>query len=404
MAREEIFNRGNQPILFISPMLPKIDGKGFQQILWRRIMSVPPQRKIHLVVVEPIYKWFAFHRQSDCQKKIENKKINIKFMYPTLQDLFLIPFYLISGTPLQVILYKNTRFKKFVYDRVNKFENDNCYVLTSRVFTADLNKFNNLLVDFVDSMYLNFSRRAKNTKNIFKKLLFSYEANRMYFWETNASKKTITALTVSQLDQSFISNDKCKVIPIGIDCGIKIGLEKSAKHVVFSGDLGYAPNIEALSYFIKKCWPAIRQKFPSMEFHIIGRNLNKKNKIRFEEIEGVTIVGEVEDMISILKRYKYSVAPMVSGSGMQFKIIEAMFAGPVVLATQIAIGNMQMVNKKHLFIVNSGKDFLDNISKLEESPKLLNEIKLNASNAIKQNYSWKKINKLFQQTSWFTNL
>lgn len=385
-------------------MLPKNDGKGFQQILRNRINSIPYHFNIDLIIVKPIHEFFRFNRQSEYKEKLQGRYLYTKFMYPTVFDFLLLPFYLFSGMPLQVIIYRNARLKKFIKERVDRLENDNCYVMTSRVFFADLEKFNNLLVDFVDSMHLNFSRRAMSSKNFFKKLLFFYEANRMYFWDASVSKKSSMALTVSLLDQSIINKNRCEVIPIGIDDEREIELGKNPKHLVFSGDLGYSPNIEAISYFSNKCWPAIRRKFPSMEFHIIGRNLTKKNKCRFEKIEGVIIVGEVQNMVSNLQRYKYSVAPMVSGSGMQFKIIEAMFAGPVVLATHLAIGALKMENKKHLFIVETGKDFLHKIIELEGNQKLVKKIKANAFKAVVTEYSWRKVNKLFCQTKWFRNL
>ena len=198
-------------------MLPKNDGKGFQQILRNRINSIPYHFNIDLIIVKPIHEFFRFNRQSEYKEKLQGRYLYTKFMYPTVFDFLLLPFYLFSGMPLQVIIYRNARLKKFIKERVDRLENDNCYVMTSRVFFADLEKFNNLLVDFVDSMHLNFSRRAMSSKNFFKKLLFFYEANRMYFWDASVSKKSSMALTVSLLDQSIINKNRCEVIPIGID-------------------------------------------------------------------------------------------------------------------------------------------------------------------------------------------
>ncbi|MFQ5461305.1 MAG: TIGR03087 family PEP-CTERM/XrtA system glycosyltransferase [Phycisphaerae bacterium] len=108
--------------------------------------------------------------------------------------------------------------------------------------------------------------------------------------------------------------------------------------VGFVGMMDYRPNVDAVEWFCCECWPAVRRRWPSATFRIVGRRPVRSVQ-RLADLPGVSVVGEVESVQQELARFDVSVAPMRIARGLQNKVLEAMAAAlPVVLTTEAAEG------------------------------------------------------------------
>ena len=89
----------------------------------------------------------------------------------------------------------------------------------------------------------------------------------------------------------------------------------------------------------------------------------------------------------IIRKSLIAVAPLISGSGQQFKIIEAMANGlPVVASSKVAIP-FKFINKD-LLIEDDYLKFADAILELKNSYKMREELRTNSFLKIKDKYSW----------------
>ena len=116
------------------------------------------------------------------------------------------------------------------------------------------------------------------------------------------------------------------------------GTETDEPVVGFIGQMDYKPNVDAVCWFVDKCWPAVTTVFPGAKFRIVGRSPSESVR-RLARVGGVAVVGGVDDVAFELRRFDMSVAPLRIARGLQNKVLEAMAAGkPVVLTTQAAEG------------------------------------------------------------------
>jgi glycosyltransferase involved in cell wall biosynthesis len=152
----------------------------------------------------------------------------------------------------------------------------------------------------------------------------------------------------------------------------------------FIGSLDWRPNQEGLFWFLTNVWPICRSKFPNLSFYVAGRNM--PDKIKQINIDGVIMIGEVEDATLFVKQHDIAIVPLLSGSGMRAKIIEAMALGKVVITTSIGLEGIEAKDAYDVCLADSPEEFIGIIQHLLTNPTQMIQIGLNAQKTILNNY------------------
>ena len=101
--------------------------------------------------------------------------------------------------------------------------------------------------------------------------------------------------------------------------------------LVFTGAMDYWPNVDAVTWFVREMLPGLRERFPALRFHIVGRSPAPAVQALASDIVNVT--GTVPDVRPYLQHAAAVVAPLRLARGLQNKVLEAMaMARPVVAA------------------------------------------------------------------------
>lgn len=109
-------------------------------------------------------------------------------------------------------------------------------------------------------------------------------------------------------------------------------------HLVFTGQMDYAPNVAAVLRSAERLLPAIRKMHPDATFHVVGRAPVPQLR-RLDRQGGVRVWGEVPDVRPFLTAADAVLAPLEIARGIQNKVLEAMaMARPVVLSPEAATG------------------------------------------------------------------
>lgn len=109
-------------------------------------------------------------------------------------------------------------------------------------------------------------------------------------------------------------------------------------HLVFTGQMDYAPNVAAALRIAERLLPAIRKVHPEAMFHLVGRAPAPQLR-RLDGGGGVRVWGEVPDVRPFLAAADLVLAPLEIARGIQNKVLEAMaMARPVVLSPEAATG------------------------------------------------------------------
>ena len=118
--------------------------------------------------------------------------------------------------------------------------------------------------------------------------------------------------------------------------------------VVFTGAMDYWPNVDAVSGFAERIFPAVRKAVPAAQFTVVGSHPTDAVRALARQ-PGVVVTGSVADVRPYLAHAACAVAPLRIARGVQNKVLEAMaMARPVVATAQAAEG----------IRAEAGRDFL----------------------------------------------
>lgn len=112
--------------------------------------------------------------------------------------------------------------------------------------------------------------------------------------------------------------------------------------IVFVGKMNYEPNVVAVTYFVNHILPSLIDRFPSLQFLIIGIHPNAK--VRNLAGEHVVVTGFVDAIEPFFQQSSVVIAPMFTGAGVQNKIIQAMSHGCCVATTSIGAEGLTICN------------------------------------------------------------
>jgi sugar transferase (PEP-CTERM/EpsH1 system associated) len=119
--------------------------------------------------------------------------------------------------------------------------------------------------------------------------------------------------------------------------------------IVFTGQMDYRPNIEAVADFAQDAMPFIRLTHPEASFAIVGRNPTHAVS-DLSILPGVQVTGAIDDVRTWLAAADVVVAPLRIARGIQNKVLEAMAMARPVVASAAAAEGIDAVNGTHFFV------------------------------------------------------
>lgn len=156
------------------------------------------------------------------------------------------------------------------------------------------------------------------------------------------------------------------VVPNGVDtaafgaasAGPEADEGETPSRVVFTGTLGYYPNVQAVLTFAAHCWPRIRAAVPGATWQIVG-SYPPPEVLRLAELPGVTVTGAVPAVQPYLASAAVAVAPLLIGGGTRLKILEAFAMGRAVVTTSVGCEGLAVEDGRHLLVADDPDAFAD---------------------------------------------
>lgn len=119
--------------------------------------------------------------------------------------------------------------------------------------------------------------------------------------------------------------------------------------IVFTGQMDYRPNIEAVTDFAIHAMPIIRARHPEASFAIVGRNPTH-GVSDLSMLPGVQVTGAVDDVRTWLGAADVVVAPLRIARGIQNKVLEAMAMARSVVVSPAAAEGIDAEAGVHFYI------------------------------------------------------
>lgn len=304
---------------------------------------------------------------------------------------------LVSGEALSLPYYRNAGMQDWVRQTLAQQNFDTAIVFSSvmaQYVPAELPS----LVDFVDADSAKWSAYAENHRWpmswIYRRegrMLLDFERRtaahaKRSFFVTPAEVELFTKLAPecetqveamgNGVDADFFAPEHAGVSPYAA----------GELPIVFTGAMDYWPNIDAVCWFASEVLPGLRQKWPQLRFHIVGRS--PAPAVQALASEGVAVSGTVPDVRPWLAHAALVVAPLRVARGVQNKVLEAMAMGRPVVAASACTGAIEADHGRDLLAATTADEYVMAINSLLTDTQRAGEIGANGRQCVLSRYSW----------------
>jgi sugar transferase (PEP-CTERM/EpsH1 system associated) len=300
---------------------------------------------------------------------------------------------MLSRQPMQVRYYRTRTFRRRLAALLAEERFDVIHATLIRMLpyvwqVADVP----VVVDLIDSLSLNLEARRLQVGGL-KRLAYEVEYRRVRKYERSVVGHFPALVVSSPADQQVLGGDNITVIPNGVDLErfpFRGPAGRDAATLVFTGNMGYHPNEEAVAWFATEVWPLLRGSHPGLRFQVVGTNPSDRVRALAQSAPGIEVVGRVPDVAAYLNRAAVAVCPMRSGSGIQNKVLEAMSAGAPVVATAIANRGVQAAPGRDLLVADTAPAFATSVVRLLDNSATGAALAWAGRNFVEKNFRWEE--------------
>lgn len=157
----------------------------------------------------------------------------------------------------------------------------------------------------------------------------------------------------------------------------------------FLGSLDWTPNLDGLHWFMRSVWPRVCAIAPEVVLHIAGRATPPEITAYHDGVQ-VVVHGEIEDPSAFRAQYDVGIVPLLSGSGVRIKIIEALMDHSAVVTTSVGCEGLPLRNDEHACIVDEPTAFADACVQLLQDTAKKNALRSAGAALMREQYSLEK--------------
>jgi glycosyltransferase involved in cell wall biosynthesis len=136
--------------------------------------------------------------------------------------------------------------------------------------------------------------------------------------------------------------------------------------MLFVGSFRHLPNQAALAWFTTQVLPAVCASRPEARLVVVGSDPPPPHA--FPSLDHVELRGAVEDIREPLARYAVFVCPVLSGSGVRVKLLEAFASGIPVVSTRLGAEGLTRTDSEVCLLADEAQDFAGKILSLFDDP------------------------------------
>ncbi|MFB6151435.1 MAG: glycosyltransferase family 4 protein [Haloarculaceae archaeon] len=217
-------------------------------------------------------------------------------------------------------------------------------------------------------------------------------------YEVFACNQADAVLTVSEADRDTLApqldgDTVLRVAPNGVDVG-RYSPEQERKAdairerygltppvLVFHGNLGNAQNAEVVDLLLDEVFPAVRAEFPEASLLLVGAGPPESTP------PGVVATGVIDDLPGHVAAADAAVAPMLSGSGTNLKVLEYLATGLPLVTTPVGAEGLPLDHERNALVTEPG-DVAEATVRLLRDDGLRETLSGNARDLAVSEFSW----------------
>ena len=192
---------------------------------------------------------------------------------------------------------------------------------------------------------------------------FAWEGHKVRRWERRLGARFDVCSVNTEAERQVLARyvpTPIEVITNGVDLDYfrpAAGAPPYRPHrLVFTGNMSYPPNVDAVKHLVADILPRIRPAVPDVELYIVGMDPARAVQ-RLEDRPRIVVTGRVDDVRPFVTEAAVSVAPLRVARGLQNKVLEALALGVPVVASPEAFAGVQATAGRDLLVAGGPDEF-----------------------------------------------
>ena len=297
----------------------------------------------------------------------------------------------LKGLPMQCGFFYNRQAANKVDALIAKHQPDILFGQLVRV--AEYIRHKNLpkAIDYQDVFSYGMKRR-RDIANFITRPIFNMEYQRLCRYEAKVFDEFDVKTIISQPDRELIPHpkkDEILIIPNGVDHDFfKPRQEEKQYDIVFTGNMSYPPNVNAVEYLAHEILPLVWKQLPDAKMYIAGATPDPK--VKKVACDRIIVSGWLDDIRDAYARSRVFIAPMRIGTGLQNKLLEAMSMNLPAITTPLANASLGAKPDEEILVGNNAKELAQHIVTLLTDAEKATQIAQSGYSFTNRVYDWGK--------------
>lgn len=240
------------------------------------------------------------------------------------------------------------------------------------------------------------ARRAEREASRLRSFYLKVDSRKLAALERRVCPRVHCNLVVSPLDARRLQGIVGPVETAVVDNGVDVTYFQprtepgTGRGLVFVGGMSWYPNREAMEYFVRDIWPLVSESHPDLTAEIVGRHPSPP-VVEAGRDPRLTVTGWVDDVRGHLDSAAIYVCPILDGGGTRLKILDALAMAKPLVATEMAVEGLDLIEGEHYLRAETPEDYRDRIGRLLDDASLRRKLAVEGRRLVEERYSWEAI-------------
>jgi len=346
-------------IFVLLPRIPYPLEKGDKLRAFNQIKQLAKRNEIVLCALNDNPKV----NEQDAFRALQPYCQSISFIKVTkLQILLGLVRAFVKGMPLQCGYFFNHKAAKKVNTLIAKHKPDMLYGQLLRTAEYIRHKDIPKTIDYQDIFSYGMKRRA-DIASFVTRPIYNMEYRRLKRYEAAIFEDFDVKTIISEPDRQLFPHEKrdeILIIPNGVDHDFFKPQEREKKYdLVFTGNMSYPPNVNAVEYLANDILPIVWKSRPETSLYIAGATPDPK--VKKAASERIIVSGWLDDIRDAYAQSRVFIAPMRIGTGLQNKLLEAMSMRLPAITSPLANASLSAKPDEEILVGSNAQEMAQHI-------------------------------------------
>ena len=389
-------------IFVLLPRIPYPLEKGDKLRAFNQIKQLAKRNEIVLCALNDnpkVSEQDAFHALQPYCQSVNFIKINkLQILLGLIRAFF-------KGLPMQCGYFYNRKAAKRINALIAKHKPDMLYGQLLR--TAEYIRHQSIpkAIDYQDIFSYGMKRRA-DIASFVTRPIYTMEYRRLCRYEAAIFEDFDIKTIISEPDRALFPHEKrdeILIIPNGVDHDYFKPMEHEKKYdLVFTGNMSYPPNVNAVDYLANEILPIVWRTLPDVKLYIAGATPDPK--VKKAASERIIVSGWLDDIREAYAASRVFIAPMRIGTGLQNKLLEAMSMHLPAITSPLANASLGAKPNEEILVGSNAEELAQHIITLLSNQEKARQIAQAGYDFTNRIYDWGKATERLEEAMRNVNM